>query len=69
MELIEMSKCTKHHLFFELLSNGDYQAIDTWCGHKINKKIWYCSKECRDKGIEGTPKGYVYTDDEPIMND
>jgi len=64
-----MTKCNNHHLFFEPLSNGHYQALDTWCGHKVKKKTWYCSKECRDKGLEGSPKGYVSTDDEPIMND
>lgn len=40
-------KCGKKHLRFIPLKNGDHKAIDTWCGHKMNNKIWFCSKECK----------------------
>ena len=64
-----MTKCSNHHLLFVSLDNGSYQAVDTWCGHKVGQTIWYCSKKCRDKGMEGVQKSYVSSDDEPIMND
>jgi len=67
--MINKVTCNNHHLFFEPLKNGHFKAVDTWCGHKINQKIWYCSDKCKDKGIEGSPKGYISSDDEPIMND
>ncbi len=40
-------KCEKKHLRFIPLKNGDHKAADTWCGHKMNNKIWFCSKECK----------------------
>ena len=64
-----MSKCSKHHLFFIPLSNGHFNAVDTWCGHEVNGKIWYCSEECMKEGNKATPRGYIPPTEEIIMND
>tara|TARA_B100001093_G_scaffold310677_3_gene296503 strand:+ start:9518 stop:9667 length:150 start_codon:yes stop_codon:yes gene_type:complete len=45
-----------------------FKAIDTWCGHEIEGKVWYCSKECMNIGKEGMPLEYKPVD-EPISND
>lgn len=62
-------RCKNHHLLFIPLSNGHYNAVDTWCGHTVEERTWYCSKECLERGKEGIPLTYKNSDDEPIMND
>lgn len=61
-------KCNQHHLLFEKIDNQSYQAMDTWCGHKVNDILWYCSSECKEKGEEGSPLKYIQSNG-PIMND
>lgn len=63
-------KCSKHHIIFQPIGrDSDVKAFDTWCGHEVNGDIWYCSKECMERGEEGTPLTYRKASNEPIMID
>ena len=60
----------KRHMTFERLDNGDYQAVDIFCGIEYNDRIWYCSKQCMENKecYDISLKRYS-NDNGEIMND
>ena len=40
-------------------ANTNYQAVGVYCGQMLeDKRIWYCSEACMEKGEEGKPLKY-----------
>ena len=60
----------KHHLTFERLDNGHYQAVDIFCGVEYNGKTWYCSEQCMENKKCNDESLLMYKNDNgEIMND
>lgn len=56
-----MTRCKKQHILFDEIdkANTNYQAVGVYCGQMLeDKRIWYCSEACMEKGEEGKPLKY-----------
>lgn len=61
-----MKTCNQHHILFEQIPNGDWQARDTVCG----EGLWYCCKEHWEQGVTpNTEVRYTTVADDVIQND
>ena len=56
-----MTRCKKQHILFDEIdkANTNYKAVGVYCGQMLeDKRIWYCSEACMEKGEEGKPLKY-----------